>query len=93
MPVCGIPYVHNPDSARMISRTQLKKEMVVLENSHDSSSDVENSRRLEGQRKTLYLLALAGYLVNSCQGEDAGVLFRLNYSIDQHTGIGCDTCS
>ena len=26
-------------------------------------------------------------LVNSCQGKDAGILFRLNYSIHQHTGI------
>ena len=32
-------------------------------------------------------------LVNGCKGEDAGVLFRLNYSIHQHTGIGCDTSS
>ena len=32
-------------------------------------------------------------LVNSCQGMDAGVLFRLNYSIHQHAGIGCDTSS
>ena len=32
-------------------------------------------------------------MVISCQGKDAGVLFRLNYSIHQHTGIGCDTSS
>ena len=32
-------------------------------------------------------------LVNSCQGKDAGVLFRQNYSIHQHTGIGCNTSS
>ena len=27
------------------------------------------------------------------QGKDGGVLFRLNYSIHQHTGIACDTSS
>ena len=32
-------------------------------------------------------------LFNSCQGKDAGVIFRLNYSIHQHTGTGCDTSS
>ena len=34
----------------------------------------------------------AACLANSCQGKDAeGLLFRLNYTIHQHTGIGCDT--
>ena len=33
----------------------------------------------------------AAFMVNSCQGKDAGLLFRLKYSIHQHTGIGCDT--
>ena len=32
-------------------------------------------------------------LINSSQGKDAGVCFRLTYSIYQHTGIGCDTSS
>ena len=32
-------------------------------------------------------------LVNSGQGKDAGVLFRINYSIHQNTGIGCGTSS
>ena len=29
----------------------------------------------------------AAYVVNSCQGKDAGVLFGLNYSIHLHTGL------
>ena len=33
------------------------------------------------------------YLVNISQGKDAGVLFRSNYSIHQHIGIGYDTSS
>ena len=30
-------------------------------------------------------------MFNSCQGKDVVVLFRLNYTIHHHTGIGCDT--
>ena len=33
----------------------------------------------------------AACFVNSRQGKDAGVLYRLNYLIHQHTGIRCDT--
>ena len=32
-------------------------------------------------------------LVSSCQGKDAGVLFRLHFSIHQQADIGCDTSS
>ena len=42
-------------------------------------------------RANLDLLKIC--LVNSCQEKDAGVVFRLNYSIHQHTGTGCDTSS
>ena len=35
----------------------------------------------------------AACLVNISQGKDVGVLFRLNYSIHQHTGFGCYTSS
>ena len=36
---------------------------------------------------------LAACMANSSQGKDAGVLFRLKYSIHQNIGIGCDTSS
>ena len=35
----------------------------------------------------------AACLVNICEGKDAGVIFRLNHSIHQHTSIGCDIIS
>ena len=53
----------------------------------------ENGCRFDGPRKKNMVLYVA-CLVNSCQEKDAGVLFRLNYSIHhQHTGIGSDTNS
>ena len=51
----------------------------------------ENGCRFQAQRKETNKDLHAACLVNSCQGKDAGVLFRLNYSIHQHTSIGCDT--
>ena len=42
----------------------------------------------EGKEPGLHAACLV-----SCLGKDTGVLFRLNYSIHQHTGIGCYTSS
>ena len=84
-------YVHNPESARTILRTRLKK---------TGNSDLGiRHRRGRFVRKRLHILRpkernlglYATYLVNSCQGKEAGVLFILNYSI--HAGIGCDKSS
>ena len=69
-------------------RIRLKKEMVVLENLHtlDSTAADSNAKGKKAGSTT-------ACTVNSCQGKDAGVLFRLNYSIHQLPGIGCDTSS
>ena len=61
--------------------------MVVLETYHGYARFIKRKRlqilRPKERNKDLY----AACLVNSWQGKDAGVLFRLNYSIHQHTGI------
>ena len=70
----------------------LKKEMVVLKNSP--------ARFVNGEETAVVSKSIAGVLaphvtcmVNSCQGKDAGILFRLNDSIHQHTNTGCETSS
>ena len=50
-------------------------------------NDEENGCRSDGQRKE----TKEACLVNSCQRQGAGVLFRPNYSFHPHTSIGCDT--
>ena len=76
----------------VLSATRLRKEMVSFENCHRFAifvNDNESGCRLEGQRKEISTRGLLG----SCWGKDARILFRLKFSIHQHTGIACDTSS
>ena len=54
----------------------------------DRSIHEETAVDLKAKERNLDLHAPC--LVNSCQGKDAVVLFRLNYSNHQHIGIGCE---
>ena len=85
-----MPYVHNPESGGRFTASDLNMEMVVSAKVTLDSSE-ENGYRFEVQRKEMDLHA--AYLVNRGQIKDTGVLFRLNYSIHQQTGIVCDTSS
>ena len=58
-------------------RLNFKKEIVALEN-------FPEERNLDLH---------ATCFVNSCEGKDVHVLFRLNNSIHQHSDIGCDANS
>ena len=88
-------YVHNLGSARKILWTQLRKE-----NGHLGKLAIDTLAS-SMMKKTPADLKAKGKkpgstracLDSSCLGKDAGVLFRINYSIHQHTGIGCDTSS
>ena len=91
--VCVL-YVHSPRVHGRFYRLDLRKEMVVLENPRDTldlsmmkntATDLKARGKKPGSTRRC--------LVNSCQEKNAGVLFRLNYSIHQQTGIGCDTSS
>ena len=42
----------------------------------------------DGGRRTSCARVRTGCMVDGCRGKDAGILFRLNYSIPQHGG-GC----
>ena len=80
-----VPYVHNPESAWTILRSQ-KKLNFILENCIDTldSPIMEKTQKqqlLQMPRPNERNWDLhAVYLLNSCQGKDAGVLFGLNYS-------------
>ena len=67
-------------------RLDLKNEMVVMEN-----SPIMMKTAVDLRPKERNLDLHAACLVNSFQGMDDGVLFRLNCSIHQHTSIGCGT--
>ena len=53
---------------------------------HGWSGDQIRCDRPKEKNLNLYMASL----VNSCQGMGTGVLFRINYSIHQHTGTECD---
>ena len=104
--VCGVfirvcmPYFHNPESVRNILRSWLGGggggggggECCSWKNRH-IYADSLNEERLPFRRpkgkKNLSLRESC--LVNTCQGKDTGVLFRLKYLIRQHTDTGCVT--
>ena len=82
--------MHNPEFARKILLTLLKngngrRKISQIRHDEENACRFEVYRKKHGSTRDLH--------VNSCQGMDAGVLFILNYSIHQHTGIGCDTSS
>ena len=92
MPVCGkfVPYVHNTEW-----RVHGRFYGLDLKTCH------KYTRFVNGGKKTAAGSEAKGkepgftcsLLDNSDQGKDAGILFRLNYSIHQHIAIECDTSS
>ena len=65
--------------------------MVVLETRHRYARfvyDEENGCRFEGQKKETWIYTWPAWLIAAKER-----MLRLNYSIYQHTGIGCDTSS
>ena len=67
-----LPYVRNPESTREILQTRPERR-------HRHIVEIDCTR---GDQSNLELNATC--TVNGCQEKDAGVLFRLNYSIYQH---------
>ena len=87
-------HVHNPESARIIT-ARLKKWNgrlgILVKDTLDPSNGRKRLQIWRPKERNLELHATC--LVNSYQGKDAGVLFRLNYPIHKNTGIGWDTTS
>ena len=78
-----MPYVHNPESAENILRTQLRKEMGVMETCHRFARSVIDEEQLQIRRpKERNMDLFTACLVNSCLGKDAGVFIRLNCALD-----------
>ena len=87
-----VTYVHNPESAWKILQTRLKKRNGRLGEPGIVTLDSSMKKMAAGLKaKGKNPGSTRGLL--SCQGKEPGVLFRLNYSIHQHTGIGCNTSS
>ena len=84
-------YIHNPERTQKMLWTPCgrlgKPAIDTLESS--MMKKMATDSKAKGKKWDLHMACL----VNSCQGKNAGVLFRLNYLIHQHTGIGWDACS
>ena len=74
------------DSTKKIKWSSWKTAIDTLERFTNGS---EKDCRFEGRWKLPWIYAAC--FVNSCHRKDAGVFFRLNKSIHQHTGDECDT--
>ena len=65
----------------------LKKGNGRLEKHAIDTPDSKTAADSKAKGKKGYTHVMLGW----CQGKEARILRRLNYSIYQHTGIGCDT--